>query len=142
MTGRPGPALRGFVTRPGTGEPLPAAGGHLLGGATATGGRLTIIESSVGPGDETPLHVHAETDEAFYVLDGEFAVRCGQDTFTATPGCFVYLPHGVPHGYRAGPRGGRQLILGVPGGLEDFFRDMHGMNDWDELGRRHGITFL
>lgn len=101
-----------------------------------------MIESTVGPGDEPPLHVHEEMDEAFYVLEGEFTVQCGSDTFVATPGCLVYLPHGLPHSYRAGPQGGRQLILGCPARLEDFFRDMAVIADRDELGRRHGITFL
>ncbi len=133
---------RGFMTGPGHGEPLAAAGGYLLAGSPATYGRLTVIESSAPPGDETPLHIHAAMDEAFYVLSGEYAIRCGDDTFTATSGCFVYLPHGVPHAYRAGPDGGRQLVLGLPGGLDGFFREMAHAEDIAELGHRYGVTFL
>lgn len=137
-----GPRQKGFMTRPTEGMPLPTAGGHLLAGTPETGGRVTVIESSVPPGDETPPHVHHEMDEAFYVLEGEYTVSCGDETFVARPGCFVYLPHGLPHSWCAGPQGGRKLILGSPAGLEDFFRDMANLNDWDELGKQHGITFL
>lgn len=136
------PQRKGFMARPQDGEPLPTAGGHLLAGASRTGGRLTVIESAVPPNDVTPLHVHNEMDEAFYILEGEYTVKCGDETFTATSGCFVYLPHGLSHSWRAGPQGGRKLILGLPAGLEDFFRDMADLDDCDELAKRHGITFL
>lgn len=136
------PQRHGFITRPREGGSLPAAGGHLLAGTAATSGRVTVIESAVPPGDETPRHMHDEMDEAFYVLEGEYTISCADETFTTTPGCFVYLPHGLPHSWRAGPQGGRKLILGLPAGLEDFFQDMAVLDDWDELGKRHGITFL
>ncbi len=133
---------RGFMTSPSRADHLPAAGGHLLADRVRTHGRLTLIESRVGPGDVTPLHVHAEMDEAFYVLEGNYTVRCGEDAFAVEAGAFVYLPHGVPHSYEAGPQGGRKLIFGLPAGLEDFFRDMDTRDDWDELGSRNGIAFL
>ena len=133
---------RGFMTSSRHTEHLAAGGGHLLADQQSTRGRLTLIESRVGPGDTTPAHVHAEMDEAFYVLEGSYTVRCGEDTFTAEAGSFVYLPHGLPHSYEAGAQGGRKLIFGLPAGLEDFFRDMETMEDWQGLGRRHGITFL
>lgn len=136
------PRRKGFMTRRWEGESLPTAGGRLLAGDAETGGRLSIIDSTVPPGDETPLHVHETMDEAFYVLAGEYSVTCGEDTFEATPGCFVYLPHGLPHSYRAGPEGGRKLIFGLPAGIEDFFRDMAILDDLRQLGRRHGIDFL
>lgn len=136
------PQRHGFITRPRKGGSLPAAGGHLLAGAAATSGRVTVIESAVAPGDETPLHMHDEMDEAFCVLEGQYTISCADETFMATPGCLVYLPHGLPHSWRAGPQGGRKLILGLPAGLEDFFQDMVALDDWDELGKRHGITLL
>lgn len=89
---------RGFMTAPGEGESLPTAGGHALALAAQTDGRLTVIDSRVGPHDETPLHVHAGMDEAFYIIDGAYTVRCGDDTFEASAGCFVYLPRGSPTG--------------------------------------------
>ena len=139
------PGQPGHVVHPGEGEYLPAAGGRLLAGVAATGGRLTVIDSSIPAGDYTPPHFHDEMDEAFYVLEGEFTVTCAAQEFNVRAGAFVYLPHAVPHSLRAGADGGRLLILGVPAGLEDFFRDMadaNGNTDMAALGSRHGITFL
>lgn len=36
----------------------------------------------IGP----PLHVHDEVDEIFYVLEGSYAITCGERTFDAGPG--------------------------------------------------------
>ena len=133
---------RGFIVGPSEGESLPGAGGRLVADTVRTDGRLSVIESVMPSGDQTPLHVHAEMDEAFYVLEGEYTITCGPDTFTATPGCFVYLPSGIPHALRAGRQGGRKLIFGQPAGLEDFFGELATAEDLVELGARHGITFL
>lgn len=129
--------------RAGTGEMLPAAGGRLLIGSEASGGSLTIVASQALAGDEAPLHVHHHVDECFLVLGGHYAVTCGDDRFDAGPGDLVYLPAGVPHAYRVGDQPANKLIIAVPAGLEDFFRDLgrDGL-DMDELQHRHGITFL
>lgn len=134
---------RRLCVRPGEGEDLPAAGGELLLGGARTAGRLAVLHSTAPAGDRVPLHVHHDSDECFYVLAGRYTVTCGPDTFDAAPGCLVHLPRGVPHGYELGDEPGRMLILGLPAGLEDFFRDM-GEDDVDvaDLQHRHGITFL
>lgn len=135
--------VRGVCVGPGDGEPLPAAGGRLLVGGVQTGGRLAAVRSSAPPGDVVPLHVHHGADECFAVLAGTYAVTCGDDTFAAGPGSFVYLPRGVPHGYRVGDEPGEKLILVVPAGFEEFFRDLDRDDvDLDELQHRHGITVL
>lgn len=129
--------------RAGTGEALPAAGGHLLVGGEASAGALTVVRSGTPAGDQVPLHVHHRVDECFYVLGGRYAVTCGDDRFDAGPGDLVHLPAGVPHAYRVGHEPGEKLIIAVPAGLEDLFRDMarDGV-DMDELQHRHGVTFL
>jgi quercetin dioxygenase-like cupin family protein len=105
---------------------------------------------STPAGAGPPLHLHRDADEAFYVLDGDYAFQCGDVDVEAGPGCFVVLPHGVPHRYRAGPDGGRVLMLFVPGGAEAYFRDVAlAMADeattpelLAELARHHGIELL
>lgn len=42
---------------------------------TQTDGALTAFENVIAPGDGPPLHVHANDDEAWYVLDGELRFR-------------------------------------------------------------------
>jgi mannose-6-phosphate isomerase-like protein (cupin superfamily) len=56
-----------------------------------------IIEHHVGPGAAAPLHVHHDVDDSFYLLSGQLAMRCGDDTFVANAGDYVSLPKGVPH---------------------------------------------
>jgi quercetin dioxygenase-like cupin family protein len=46
-----------------------------------------------------PPHLHHREDEAFYVLEGQMTVTCGEQTWTATPGSFVLLPRGIPHAF-------------------------------------------
>src|ERR1022692_3092986 len=59
-----------------------------------------IIEVTVAPGGGAPLHVHADLDDSFSLLDGQLAMRCGEHTFLASPGDYVVLPSGVPHTFR------------------------------------------
>jgi mannose-6-phosphate isomerase-like protein (cupin superfamily) len=56
-----------------------------------------IIEHHVGPGTAAPLHVHHDVDDSFYLLSGQLAMRCGDNTFVANAGDYVSLPKGVPH---------------------------------------------
>jgi mannose-6-phosphate isomerase-like protein (cupin superfamily) len=56
-----------------------------------------IIEHHVGPGAHAPLHIHHDVDDSFYLLKGQLALRCGDDTFVANAGDYVSLPKGVPH---------------------------------------------
>jgi quercetin dioxygenase-like cupin family protein len=90
--------------------------------AADTGGRLAVLEQRLTPGGEPPRHVHANEDEAFYVLDGELAATLGEDTtVTAGPGDLAFLPRGVPHSLHARTDEVRCLVLLTPAGFEQFF---------------------
>src|SRR6476469_4455945 len=65
--------------------------------AGSTGGAFGLVESLVAPGFSPPLHVHHREDETFYVLEGELTMKCGDRTFRAAAGAFVFLPREVPH---------------------------------------------
>jgi quercetin dioxygenase-like cupin family protein len=84
-------------------------------------GRLSIVDHRVPPGFAPPPHIHHHSDEAFLVLDGDFAGFCGDQAWAAGPGCLVFLPRGLPHGFtvsHAGP--GRAIIVVSPGGFDHF----------------------
>jgi mannose-6-phosphate isomerase-like protein (cupin superfamily) len=118
--------------------------------AAATAGAYSLLETVNPPDAGPPLHLHHTADEAFYVLGGSYEFVCGDEQFEAGPGWFVFLPHGVPHRYRAGSDGGRVLMLFSPGGAEDYFRDVAvAMTDeattdatLAELAAHHGIQLL
>jgi quercetin dioxygenase-like cupin family protein len=69
-------------------------------GELGLGRRLAFVEYTTRAGEEPPDHTHATEDEIFYVLAGELAFRCGDDTFELSDGGFVFLPRGIEHGYR------------------------------------------
>jgi quercetin dioxygenase-like cupin family protein len=69
--------------------------GELRGGP-----RLAFIEYTTRAGEEPPDHTHATEDEIFYVLKGELAFRCGDETFEVGVGGFIFLPRGLEHGYQ------------------------------------------
>jgi mannose-6-phosphate isomerase-like protein (cupin superfamily) len=118
--------------------------------AETTGGAFSIIEE-VPPMADTPLHVHANEDEVFYVLEGEHIVQCGDQEFRLGPGGLVFLPRGIPHSQRrVVPGQGRQLVLTSPAGFEGFFRELAEAHSAGRLGpeayaaasERYGITWL
>jgi quercetin dioxygenase-like cupin family protein len=86
-----------------------------------TGGRLAMLEQRFGPGGDPPRHVHANEDEAFYVLEGRLAATIGDTTVRAGPGEFVFLPRGIPHGLHAESPQVHGLVLITPAGFEQFF---------------------
>jgi mannose-6-phosphate isomerase-like protein (cupin superfamily) len=141
----------GYARAPGEGKILSMPTGprmEVKASADETGGRFGLIEShQVG---DVPLHVHENDDEAFYILEGEYEIRCGDQTFLAGPGTFVYLPHGVPHAQRLKSDTAKKLILIAPGGFENWFLERsEAMKDGrydealsDDLNSRYGIEWL
>ena len=90
--------------------------------AATTGGAFGLVESLIAPGFSPPLHVHHLEDESFYVLEGELTMKCGDRTFRAAAGSFVFLPRDVPHTFVVeGERPARMLTLLTPGGGEGVF---------------------
>jgi mannose-6-phosphate isomerase-like protein (cupin superfamily) len=117
--------------------------------AEATDGAFTLLEE-VPPLVDTPLHVHRDEDELFYVLEGEHVFQVGDSEYKVGPGGFVFAPRGIPHSQRrVVPGHGRELVLMTPGGFEGFFRDLAAADAAGTLGpeayaaasERFGITW-
>jgi mannose-6-phosphate isomerase-like protein (cupin superfamily) len=117
--------------------------------AEATDGAFTLLEE-VPPLVDTPLHVHRDEDELFYVLEGEHVFQVGDSEYKIGPGGFVFAPRGIPHSQRrVVPGHGRELVLMTPGGFEGFFRDLAAADVAGTLGpeayaaasERFGITW-
>ena len=109
------------------GERLLIHGGNLMtfkATVADTGGRYSLChyEARRGwPGPEP--HVHADFEEAFYVLEGEFKFQVAETVTRATPGTFVLVPRGVEHSFR-NPTDAPAKLLGIfsPSGAEEAFR--------------------
>jgi len=98
-----------------------------------TSGAFSLVEVTVQPGKEPPLHVHSHEDEAYVVLNGRITFQVGDERVDAEPGSFVYLPRGVPHGFAVRSEVARALLLLTPGGLEDMF------DAWSEPARERTL---
>jgi len=116
--------VRAVVLGPGEGTAVWFLGNLMVVKATteSTNGAYGLLESLVAAGSSPPLHIHHGEDETFWVLEGSMTVRCGDETFSAGAGSYVFLPRGVPHTYRIdSPTPARLLTLLTPGGCEAFF---------------------
>jgi len=80
-------------------------------GELGQGRRLAVVEYTTRAGEEPPDHTHGTEDEMFYVLSGDVAFRCGEDTFDLEAGGFVFLPRGIEHGYQIKSSGEVHLLV-------------------------------
>lgn len=122
-----GTARRGFVLGPDDGDGYWWLGSTSIVklAATSSRGSVDVVDHRVPAGYAPPPHVHSESDEIFYLIDGELAVTCGDDHWQAGPGSLVFLPRLVPHGFvvsDAGPA--RTLLINVPAGFADVITEL------------------
>jgi mannose-6-phosphate isomerase-like protein (cupin superfamily) len=81
-------------------ETFTAAGNTftILDDGGGTTGRLGLIMCELAPGwVGPPQHVHAATDETWFVLAGAARFTTGAESFVATAGRSVTAPRGTPH---------------------------------------------
>lgn len=86
-----------------------------------TAGQFSLVEVSENEG-ETPLHVHLNEDETFWVLDGEVEFEVGGRSVEAKSGSMLFGPRGIPHRYAVRRGSARMLFLFTPGGFEHLLR--------------------
>ena len=91
--------------------------------AADTAGQYTLVEITAPPGLESPLHVHYEEDEGFYVLEGSVTIVVGDETVELAAGQHAFGPRDVPHKFAVGPDGARMIWVLTPGGFENFIED-------------------
>ena len=91
-----------------------------------TGGDLCIYDTLREQKGGPALHRHHFQDEWFYVIQGKFIVRVGDDTLSLQPGDSAFAPRKIPHTFAMTSDGaGQMLVLFQPAGsIEDFFKQM------------------
>jgi quercetin dioxygenase-like cupin family protein len=81
--------------------------------------QLRLVERA---GYRTPLHVHPNTDETFFVVSGELTVFVGGELRNLGPGDFALIPRGTPHAQGNRTNAETVVVLTMaPGGFEGFF---------------------
>ena len=82
--------------------------------------RISLLEHSAPHGDSPPLHVHANEDEVFHILEGELRFILGDQTVRASAGQSLLAPKGVAHTYRVESGTGARWLTVTRG--EEFER--------------------
>ena len=86
--------------------------------------RISVLEHAARRGDSPPLHVHANEDEIFHILEGDFRFQVGSEERSGLAGDTVLAPKGLPHTYRVESIHGRWLTVTAHEQFEEFVRAM------------------
>jgi mannose-6-phosphate isomerase-like protein (cupin superfamily) len=92
------------------------------------------------------LHSHTDLDEWFFVLEGDFKIQVGDETFRTKPGDSVFGPRNIPHAFVKTSEGpGRIIIMHAPAGtMEEYFAKAIELKDptmeeRQALARQHNM---
>jgi mannose-6-phosphate isomerase-like protein (cupin superfamily) len=114
-----------------------------------TKGNLCIYDTFRTTSGGPPLHVHHDQDEWFFVREGQFVFRVGDDTFQLNPGDSAFGPRKVPHAFVNVTETGTLMIAYQPAGtIEQFFLDGSLLSapptpaELQALYRRHGLEIV
>lgn len=82
--------------------------------------RFNLAIVAIEAGREGPeMHMHADEDDSFYVLEGELTFYVDGEEVPASTGMFVLVPPGVPHTFaNRGDSVARFLNLHAPAGFD------------------------
>src|SRR6266487_264357 len=69
----------------------------------------------------TPLHLHHNEDETFYVLEGEVTFLVGDERIDLAAGDYLFAPRDIAHAYVVRSEHARMLVTASPGGIEQVF---------------------
>jgi quercetin dioxygenase-like cupin family protein len=83
-----------------------------------TQGSLIQVLISDSRGAATPVHIHHDADETFYVLEGEVTIVVGDERIEARAGDFVLGPRGVPHAFLITSERAELLVTFGPAGRD------------------------
>jgi mannose-6-phosphate isomerase-like protein (cupin superfamily) len=117
---------RGFVLRPGDGRTIDLGNFQMSLKATGqeTDSAFSLLEAAEPADFGPPLHIHRDASEAFYVLEGEYIIFLDGREYACAAGSFIFIPAGIPHGFRVGKVDSRKLNLYVPAAMVGYFDDL------------------
>ncbi len=111
-------------------------------------GTSSVLIHTAGPGDGPPPHSHANEDETFTVLEGEFELLVEGQWVKLPVGEVAFAPRGGVHTFRnSGTTTGRILTFVSPGGFENYLEEIGPLSpatDMEkiiEISTRYGVTF-
>ena len=124
----PDDALPGTVSsyflRAGEGPRHRVAGGlaTVLCASAETDGKLAMLTVELPRGAGVPAHVHDETTEGLYVLEGALRVWLDGEEHRVAGGGYVSIPAGTAHRWEGGEFFTKAISITAPGGLEGLLQ--------------------
>ena len=94
-------------------------------------GRCVIFDTLRPEKKGPPLHYHIDVDEGFFVREGEFKVRAGDEIVRVKAGDSVFVPRNMPHAFVKTSEGtARLIVMHQPAGtMEEYFRTASNFPD-------------
>ncbi|MFM2392341.1 MAG: hypothetical protein RLZZ546_318 [Bacteroidota bacterium] len=95
------------------------------------------------------LHIHFEQDEVFFVTEGKYKFRVGDDYHLLTQGDCIFLPRKIPHTWIQLSDTGKLIYMVSPAGtFEDFFEEFKGFtsqppqSEIDRIHKKHHMKVV
>lgn len=100
-----------------------------ISGTDNDGGMALFEQTSITQGKGTPLHVHHFQNEIFFVEEGDYFFKAGDDEFHLSAGESIFLPLKIPHAWTQISEKGKMLVIFQPAGkMENFFVTMAALD--------------
>ena len=122
-------AAEGFVVPAGRGKrfdsstPGRSFALKLLG--RETNESIMMFEETVPAGTKSLLHLHRDSDEVAWVLEGEITFMIGDDVSVGGPGTCAFFPRNVRHAWKnSGRHTGRVLFLYTPASAGGYVEEL------------------
>jgi quercetin dioxygenase-like cupin family protein len=106
-----------------------------------TDGSMLVFEDHLERGKVTPMHLHADVDEALYIIEGEILLNVEGTEHVVGTGGFTFAPRGCAHAFIVTSERARLLCIQTPGSGQSFYRnasapataDVSGLVDFDRV---------
>lgn len=93
-----------------------------ISGDDNDGAMAMFEQTSLTQGKGTPLHIHHNQDEVFYVVHGEYFFQVGETKYNLSKGDSIFLPRKVQHAWTQVSKKGKMAVIFQPAGkMENFF---------------------
>ncbi len=135
-------ATKGFLVPTGGGKHLEMAAPGRIAALKLVGREtnesIMLFEETVPAGTKSWFHLHQNSDEVAWVLEGEFSFKIGDVESKGGPGTCAFMPRNVPHAWKnCGSTPGRVLFLYTPAIAGRFVeRMMEGPKSQEERDKQ------
>ena len=143
---------RSYVLGPGAGRKIDLGNFSMTVKASAdeSDGTITLLEADEPPHFGPPMHIHHDSAEGFYVLDGEYNIFIEDEAFRCPAGSFIWVPAEMRHGFSVGDVQSRKLNIYLPATMLGYFDELsesisNGVADpdvLDEIARRNAVEVV